>query len=325
MLPDRKLDYTAPYHLNVYGNTQGYVHDLSGMDITSADAQYLGLDKNTMRYGASQVGDAVAMALKSAIAANPVQPYSRWHLPDPDAQFGLLPQAVQRAAAALRTTAFQALHDTCATTQCHYTHVGALQANTTHLQESLEALAAAYGGQVPPVIEARRQQVRQVTARISEAHDQAALVASSAETVTEDAHMAPFVAALPLVGELTRNALPPQQEAAFLRMARVGSHVHAKIAALQDVPDMSVACRTNPLACIRNIVTSISACEKKRHEQLRGNCPNRAGCNVVLCDLSGDFQVQQPNMECVDPVTGTPTGYTWGSHPCPGHQQQLSR
>jgi hypothetical protein len=252
MLPYRTPYHTASYHHNTYGNRDGHITYLRHTDITSANAQYQGHDKNTMGYGSLQVGDAVPMALKSAVAANPTQQYSRWHLPDPDAQFGVLSQTVQQAAATLRTTVFGALHDPCDTTQCHYSHVGALYDDTTHLQESLEALATAYSKPVPPVIEARRQQVRQVKARIGEAHDQAALLVSTVKTVTEDAHH-PLRDAMTLAGDLTRNALPAPQEAAFLRMARFGPHVHAKIAALQDgaVPEGAVACRTNPLACQR--------------------------------------------------------------------------
>jgi hypothetical protein len=251
MLPYRTPDHTASYHHNTYGNRDGHITYLRDKDITSANAQYQGHDKNTMGYGASQVGDAVPMALKSAVAANPTQQYYRWHLPDPDAQFGVLSQTVQQAAATLRTTVFGALHDPCDTTQCHYTHVGALYDDTTHLQESLEALATAYSKPVPPVIEARRQQVRQVKARIGEVHDQAALLASTVETVTEDTHHHPLRQTMMLAADLTRNALPAPQEAAFLRMARFGPHVHAKIAALQEgaQEERYVACRTNPLAC----------------------------------------------------------------------------
>lgn len=328
MLPhESSPHYSAPYNYNTYGNIHGYVHDVSGIDITNDTLQYLGLDQNTMSFGGiTQKGDALQTALHGAVAQHRPVSFFRWNLQDPQGQLGPLPQAVQQAAAHLRTAAFHALHEECQTTRCHYTQVGTLQAATTQLEDSLDALADAYHDgkrKVPPGLEDRLQQVHRMNARISTAHDEAAHLASTVETVTETHHMGPLISTLRDIGELTRNALPPGQEAALIGHASVEAHVQDKRTALQDVPSPSWACQVAPFMCHHWQRFDMSACQQKRHAQLAAGCAHQADCTVVSCALSGQFEIQQPDMKCVDPTTGEATGYTWDSKACPGHVQQL--
>lgn len=331
--------HTSPYNHNTYGNTYGYIHDVSGVDITNDIAQYLGLDMNTMSFGGkTQVGDALKTALHSAVARHQPVSYLRWNLLDPDQQLGPLSQNVQKAAAYLRTSAFHVLHDTCKTTQCHYEQVSTLQKGTNALEESLDALAGAYHNRnqtVPTLIADRLQKVHQMNARISTAHDQAAHNMNTVDVVTESDHMDPLISTLRDIGELTRKALPPEQEVNILRAQApidwtykhtdLEPHARAKMDALQAVRDPSLTCILTPIMCHSWQRFDISPCHSKRQQQLRAGCAHQAGCHVVSCDLNGQFHVQQPDMKCVDPITGEPTGYDWSNRPCPGHVKQLMR
>lgn len=334
------IQYTSAYNHNAFGNTYGYVHDLSNVDLTDEEAQYMGLDMNVMSYNASQGADNVGMALKAAVAASTAKPlvqWYRWHLEDAEGQFGPLPQSVQNAAGELRLTAFTAMHDHCATTACHHEHLTSLHDATSELQDTLEALASDFRSsqqELPPVLERRLLQTRELKAHASEALGNSAHLANTVETVTTSEHMKPLLDTIREAGEVTRHALPPEHEVALIRAQapidwtytrteHVPPHTRAKYDELQNVPDSSLHCILSPLMCHIWQRFSLSACEQRRADDLAKGCAHRSDCHVVTCDLAGNFNVQQSNMECVDPKTGESTGYNWRARPCPGTLRQL--
>jgi hypothetical protein len=318
--------YTAAYNHNIYGNIHGHVHDVSDIDITNADAQYLGLSKHPSSGG---VEAQLALTLRNEVSNSPTSPgqlFARWLLPNPAGQFGPRPQAVQHVASSLRTTAFHILQDTCNQTSCQYTQVGALHDGALQLQSALEDLATEYRDSsqpVPQVLESRLNDVMEVKARIGNAHNQAAHLANNMDTIIVPKQMNPLIESLRDIGELTRNALSAHHEVTLVSVAaqrnpkHTDPHVLAKVAALQDVPDTSLACRITPIMCHRWQRFDIMPCVKKRHAQLAASCTHQVGCKLVLCDSDGNFAVEQPSMECVDPESGIPTGRTWRSGRCP--------
>lgn len=331
--------YTAAYNHNTYGNTYGYVHDLSSVDLADADAQYMGLDMNVMHYEASQGADNIALALQAAVArqtAEPLTQWYRWHLRDPDNQYGPLPQSVQTAAGQLRVSAFTAMHDHCPTADCHYQHMTTLHHDTTALQDSLEQLASSFRAsrqEVPAVLARRLSQTRELKAHATEALHESAHLANTVETITTAEHMKPLLDTIREIGEVTRNALEPSHEVELLRAhdpvawahqptEHVPPHTRAKYDELQNVPDTSLLCKLSPLMCHIWQRFDMSPCEKKRAAQLADGCAHRPECHVVTCDLSGQFNIQQSDMQCVDPQTGQPTGHNWRAKPCPGYRQQ---